>query len=74
MPGKVCGIDIEDHCGGKRIVWAADPDRGRQREDHPSAERSGVGAGALGRGTRGTLVCPSLSPSELIGGQIRAQQ
>lgn len=42
-PGKVCGKDIGDHCGGKRIVWAADPDRGRQKEDQPSAE--GVRAG-----------------------------
>lgn len=68
VPGKVCGKDIEDQCGGKCIVWAADPDCGRQREDHPWAKRSGVGAGVSGkgRGTRGTLVCPSLSLSEQV--------
>lgn len=78
MPGKVCGKDIEVHCGGNCIVWAADPDRGRQREDQPSAKRSGVGAGVLGkgRGTRGTVFCPIIvreRAREPIGDQIRAE-
>lgn len=68
-PGKVCGKSIEVHCGGKGIVWAADPDgTGQRAEDQcPGGE---VMAGMKGDGQKagyvGTAACPALSPSELI--------
>ena len=63
VPGKVCGKSIEVHCGGKGIVWSADPDRTGQREgDQTSEERSG--ASGKGGGTwaqRYAHHCPPVS-------------
>lgn len=68
VPGKVCGKGIEVHCGGKGIVWAADPECAGQREDQSSEKRSGVAVGGVGEGQghMGTVVCPSLSLSEQV--------
>lgn len=47
QPGKVCGTSIELHCGGKGIVWGADPDRAHRAADRGGQstrrKRSGLG-------------------------------
>lgn len=48
--GKVCGKDIDVHCGGKSIVWDDDPDCSWQREDQSSEKRSELDGGVLGKG------------------------
>ncbi|TNN85709.1 Tubulointerstitial nephritis antigen-like [Liparis tanakae] len=67
-PGKVCGKSIEVHCGGKGIVWAADPDCTGQRERiNPRRRGQRWVEGRCGKaGHMGTAVCPSLSPHEQI--------
>lgn len=45
-PGNVCEKSIEVHCGGKAIVWAADPPCTRQKEGDQWSQRR---RGALGK-------------------------